>query len=290
MIRFRPAATLALAALPALTLAFQQGSGQQGDPLDDPLDGPIVTGTGIEPDDLPPEGGPGDGPFPPGIGNRDAGTLDVFGRRTKLRANTLAERIKGGWQLTDFTIQGSDPRGRTAQGFLFIGDSFLSLELHAIWDDSEGNEEFAEEDMHTTFTAEYSIDAAGRLFCSTVIGSYIDDDTGELRWERTGFEREFLVRELKDELRLSFEGTNRMVFKARLPRLVGEVDLFGRKQIGSLGATDIYGRKVKAGAGERDVYGRVKNEDEGPALVDPEGNPFGDPPPPPPGGDQGGGR
>jgi len=183
-------------------------------------------------------------------------------------------------------VRGSDPRGRVAQGFLNIGKDFLSMEIHAVWD-TGASPSIPESDVHTTFTAEYQLDNSGRLYCSTVIGSFIDDVTGTLTWERQGFEREFIVREIRNEIELSYteegRGESKLYFQAFVPRNKGSLDIFGRQQIGSFGGTDIYGRKTARNSGEKDIYGRPVPPSEGE-----EAKPDSDVPRPPKGPGAGG--
>ena len=114
------------------------------------------------------------------------------------------------------------------------------------------------------------------MFCSTVIGSYIDEETGELRWERTGFEREYRLLETLEMLEMTFSdpevGQGKMYFRPFLPRTLGSKDVFGRNEIGSYGSTDIFGRRTLAEQGERDIYGRPA-----PPTEDPEGESSGEP-------------
>ncbi|QDV10045.1 hypothetical protein Poly30_56070 [Planctomycetes bacterium Poly30] len=271
----RITSTLLVAALPALAMPVfssllapgpmstarvgQQGSqqgglqgGQQGNGRDDGLGDPagLDQGLGADEDEaLPPEG------FDPK--NREG--YDLFGRRTKVRGNTFEERLQGGWRLVRMDLAGSNPTGRLAQGFLNISPSFLSMEIHALWEEGS-DDSIPENDIHTTFTAEYKVDNGGKLYCSTVIGSFVDEETGELIWERTGYEREYRVREILNQLELTFseEGDrqSRLVFEPYLPREAGQRDIFGRKEMGSFGATDIFGRNSAAEKGERDIYGR----------------------------------
>ena len=213
----------------------------------------------------------GDGP-PNATGEKDASELDVFGRRTKVVANTFEERVQGGWRLTQLQLGALSARGRQAQGFLHVGPSFLSMELHALWGENAG-EDAPPNDVHTSFTADYQLDDSGKLFCSTIIGSFIDDDTSELRWERTGFERQFTVREIINGLELTFKdetgAQSRLVFAPFVARNKGRRDIFGRKEIGSYGAKDIYGRPEASRQGQRDIFGR-------PVGVDPvDGEPAG---------------
>jgi hypothetical protein len=204
-------------------------------------------------------------PPPEGLDSDPRISYDIYGRRTTVRGNTFAERLKGGWQLTRMTIPGSNPRGRIAQGFMHIGDSFMSLELHALWESGNASE-IPENDVHTTFTAEYQIDSSGKMFCSTIIGSFIDEETGELRWERTGYEREYRIEEKLEELEVTFTdpeaGQGQMYFRPFVPRTLGSKDIFGRNEIGSFGATDIFGRKIAAQKGDRDIYGRPAPQEE----------------------------
>lgn len=215
-------------------------------------------------------------PPPPGFNAGSRVGFDIFGRKTRIRGNTFAERIKGGWRLERLVIPGSNPRGRIAQGFMHIGESFMSLELHALYEDRGGGA-IPENDVHTAFTAEYHVDSSGKMFCSTIIGSFIDEETGELRWERTGFEREYRLIETLELLEVTFTdpdvGQGKMYFRPFVPRTLGSKDVFGRNEIGSYGATDIFGRSTVAEQGDRDIYGRPA-----PPVEDPEGESAGDDP------------
>ncbi len=252
----RITSTLLLAAVPALVALPSWGT----EPVSQAQRGGAQAGSTGAGAARGAEKGADEGPEAPGgFDRKDRTGVDVFGRRTKLRGNTFEERIQGGWRLTRMQLGALSSRGRKAQGFLHIGESFLSMELHALWDDTSGAAA-PPNDIHTTFTAEYHLENSGKLYCTSVIGSFIDDQTAELRWERTGYEREFTVREILNELELTFVDESglqsRLYFKAYLPRGKGRKDIFGRNEVGSYGSTDIYGRKQTAERGARDIYGR----------------------------------
>ena len=269
----RITSTLLLTALPALGLATNLAFG------------PATAGTtqqrGFQQDGTQEEGGQQEGdeqdldanPPPEGFDSDPRVTNDIFGRRTTVRGNTFADRLRGAWQLTSMSIPGSNAQGRVAQGFMHIGDSFMSLELHALWEGGNGNG-VPENDLHTTFTAEFQVDSGGKMFCSTIIGSYIDEETGELRWERAGYEREYRLQESRGQLELTFvdpeTGPGQMKFRPFAPRTLGSKDIFGRNEIGSFGATDIYGRPVAAQRGERDIFGRDTPAEEEDVPLTPE--------------------
>lgn len=246
--------TLLLAAAPAFTLGtfMQEGTPQEG------TDAP-PTEAGEDDDARPDRGGQG------------ASNLDIFGRPTRSRRNTLAERLLGGWQLTRMELAGTSSIGRIAQGFMNISDSYLSLEIHAAYnkDTSDGA---PPTDIHATFTAEYRLVDGGAIECSTVIGSFIDDQTGELRWERANFPRRYAISQEAGQLILTygaeFGELTRLYFTPKMPSIGGARDIFGRKKgAGSLsGELDIFGRPVEIGTGERDVFGREK------PVTDPEGS------------------
>lgn len=203
-------------------------------------------------------------------------TVDVFGRSTRVRGSRIEDKLMGGWRLKELRLAGSSDVGRIAQGFLHVGNGILSLEVHAAWDPKSRTNSNAEPDMHTTFTAEYELGPAGTLDCTTILGSFMDDQTGELRWERAGFRREYKVTVEGIKLTLTFghrDGqTGRMVFEPFFPSAKGGRDLFGRPlRAGAAGgAMDIFGRPTRAStSGERDMFGREKpvegEEAEGPA-------------------------
>ncbi len=200
-------------------------------------------------------------------------------RRSKPRAQTLAERLLGGWRLTEMRLEGVDSRGRIAQGFLHIGPAFLSMELHAAWDASQVLGAIPDSDVHAAFTAEYVIDGAGVLDCSTVIGSFVDEASGLLQWERPAFKRRYLIRENGRQLMLQFgekgKFSNQLVFEPYLPTARGTRDIFGRPTAGvESGETDIFGRRRPDAGGERDIYGREKpGEPAAPEATAGEGAP-----------------
>ena len=246
----RISSTLLVTALPILGLSLNLFFGAQSSRAAQGQEG--ARSGAVEGEDV--------NPPPDGIDSDPRTGFDIFGRRSKVRSNTFADRLKGGWQLTRMVIPGSNPSGRIAQGFMHIGDSYMSLELHALWESNSGGQQAPENDIHTSFTAEYQLDNSGKMFCSTIIGSYIDEQTGSLRWERPGFEREYRFRERREELQLKFTdpetGTGEMYFTAVVPRTKGQRDVFGRNEIGSFGETDIFGRKKAVQSSERDIYGR----------------------------------
>lgn len=197
--------------------------------------------------------------------------LDIFGRSTSSRPSSAAERLIGGWQLTELVLAGSNSAGRVAQGAMVMSESFMSLEVHAMWPVGEDSidEDLPETDIHVSFTAEYSLGTAGQLVTATIIGSYIDDETGLVRWERSGYLREYRVTLRTNELELSWgtegEGTNRMVFRRRRPARPLTRDIFGaargKENVNS--QRDLFGRRARPGSGERDVFGREKPAEEG---------------------------
>ena len=256
--------TLLVAAVPALTFSLLPRTSVAGAPQEGP-GGAQQDDEDGKPDELP--------------GNSDADNFDVFGRRAKPRANTLADRLIGGWRLTRLIIPGSSTAGRKAQGFMHIGPSFLSFELHAIWE-GESGQVITENDVHTTYTADYQIEGNGLLYTQTIIGSFIDEDTGALRWERAGFEREYRIREIKQNLELRFTdpggALGTLVFEPYLPAKRGETDIFGRPAIGSAGARDIFGRPISAHRGERDIFGKPIKPKDAPEEGETDGPPGGD--------------
>lgn len=245
---------LVLGSLTALSLAVQET--ERNDKK--PVDRPPTERRGLQvPEDALPES----------VGNRDVGALDVFGRRIRAPRNTLVDRIKGGWVLTQLDLENSRKGGRRATGFMIVGENYLSIEIHAFWN---GTPKQTEYDLHQSFTAEYVLDATGRLTCRTMIGANLDEQTGLLLWDRAGRPREFRVEETERELVLRWKGAkNRMVFRPRSPQMRGATDIFGRRKVIEGDAAtldrDIYGRPVPDQTGETDIFGRKK------PLEDPEG-------------------
>lgn len=231
-----------------------------------------------DPDDLPEtldEGPLEDRPAGADKPQLGGSNLDIFGRPRRSRSTRLEDRLLGCWQMTEMNLAGSSAAGRTAQGFLVISRDFLSLELHAAWANLPPGEEdtsgVPESDIHVSFSAEYTFGKTGILETSTLIGSYIDAETGVLEWERPGYRREYRVEQKTNELILTWgtdgEGANRIVFKPRLTTVLGERDIFGAvKGSAGLGTQlDIFGRPKKQGSGERDVFGKEKELPEGEA-------------------------
>ena len=261
---------LLLAPLSALALALQEGQEGQRDPAGTVRPPQESAEDGDRPNGI--RGGEigEEDELPPGVGNRNVGELDIFGRPKRAVRNSMVDRIKGGWRLTDMEIQNSSSQSRVASGFLHIGENFMSLEVHANW---EGNvPSRMEYDQHVCFTAEYTLDATGRMFTLSMIGSFLEEYTGLLQWERRGYAREYFVRENGTELILEFDrGKSRMVFEPVRPSLVSRRDIFGRKtpidpNDDSIG-TDIFGRKEQDTNGARDIFGRIvpdpkEDEDE----------------------------
>lgn len=223
----------------------------------------IQEGTPQERTDAPPNEAGEDDDARPDRGAQGASNLDIFGRPKRSRRNALGDRLIGGWQLTRMELAGSNSAGRIAQGFLNISDSYLSLEIHAAY----GKESYIKaprRDVHATFTAEYQLVDGGAIECSTIIGSFLEDDTGVLRWERPSFPRRYRVSQEAGQLILTygveFGEVTRLYFTPRLPKIGGARDIFGlRSPTGALGGDlDIFGRPAQIGSGERDVFGREK--------------------------------
>jgi hypothetical protein len=242
-----------LGSLTAVAVSLQSGGQETGQEQE----GPRGVRKPLQPDE---------DDLPSGTGNLDVGAVDVFGRRVRAPRNTLVDRIKGGWMMTEFEMENSSRSGRTAIGFLNVGEHYLSLEVHAYWD---GPPKASEYDIHQTFTAEYNLDATGRLTCRTMMGSYLDELTGKLLWERAGFPREYQVEETNRELVLRWGGPkNRMVFRPRPPMMRGQIDIFGRRKVLEPGEEDsldkdIFGRKKADEGGATDIFGRkVPPEEE----------------------------
>ncbi|MEM9803032.1 MAG: hypothetical protein AAGA20_22110, partial [Planctomycetota bacterium] len=201
------------------------------------------------------------------------GQLDVFGRRVDSPDDSIVDRIKGGWTLVAMDLEGSKKAGRVTSGFLHIGDAFVSMEIHAFWT-GEVNSEF---DIHSSFTAEYTVDATGRLYLRSVIGAYLDEITGLLEWERPGFPREYDISETDRELVLRWGGNrNKLVFRPRLPQMRRQVDIFGRQIPAGEGEvsfeSDIFGRTQPDSGGVRDIFGRLVPPDEAEAGFEDPGD------------------
>ncbi|MEZ6014520.1 MAG: hypothetical protein R3F49_05360 [Planctomycetota bacterium] len=176
--------------------------------------------------------------------------LDIYGRVIQRSAKDKAkDSLQGCWQLIDIQLVGFPDRGRAGSGLMLVHDGFLSFELHMSWPGT-GSLSDRGTDVHQSFIAEYELRPDRTLNVDTLIGSFIDDVTGELEWERSGFARQYAVEQTDDTLVLKFGQGNRMAFT--------------RKQSSRSGARDIFGREKRDSAEGRDIYGRpLKRADDG---------------------------
>ena len=186
------------------------------------------------------------------------GERDIFGRPVRQggRPRSATDRLEGCWQLIDIDLNGYPERGRRHSGYALIEGGFIALELHMTWE----NEELAVADYHQSFIAEYRLTPEGRLRVNTVIGAFIDDASGELLWERSGFVREYDFSVDNRSLTLRFGKGNRMTFAPRKSSNPGERDIFGREAAAPTQERDIFGRPLKRDekddkAGERNPRG-----------------------------------
>ncbi|MEE2940328.1 MAG: hypothetical protein VX460_08090, partial [Planctomycetota bacterium] len=141
--------TILALALPALALALPEpaaptqagGAGQEGPTRQGDAGGQSGGGD---------EGGEAAPPARPAQGAR----LDIFGRRTSSRPPSAADRLIGGWQLTELALAGSKEAGRVAQGAMVVTEGFMSLEVHAMWPVAEApiDGDIPEADIHLSFT------------------------------------------------------------------------------------------------------------------------------------------
>lgn len=209
----------------------QDPSGRQEprrDPGQDPAEDPA------------PEKRPGPGEAP------EDEARDIFGRPVKKKTKeTVAERILGCWLLVDIQLNGLPDVGRQGSGILLIHEGNLALELHMTWPRGGSGSDF-----HQSFIADYELAFDSVLRVNTLIGSFLDEDSGQLEWERSGFAREYELTVTDRNLVLAFGAGNRMSFVRRVPATAKKRDVFGREVHEETTSRDIYGRPRKRAEGE----------------------------------------
>jgi hypothetical protein len=173
---------------------------------------------------------------------------DIFGR-LRTRKVPKDEALQGMWQLLAMEIEGYPTSGLVPDGYLLIGDGFLSFQMHATYDQDELNGlTFA--DGYQTFMAEYKLDAGEELICQTLIGSWLDEEQDSLEFEDGGSIREYQL-ERKGKLLTLHWGK-------------GDWMTFGRRLTGARRLKSIYGRDRGEPTDEGpDVFGRRKVKVEG---------------------------
>lgn len=163
---------------------------------------------------------------------------DIYGReRGKAGKRGIREDVQGAWRLLDIQLNGFPELGGAHAGMLLVSDGFIALELHMTWPTNAGGA-----DVHQTYIGEYEFRLGDQMEVNTIIGSFLDERTGELQWERAGFGREYTVSVTDKLLVLSFGRGNTMSFGRMRPTRTQE--------------RDVYGRSLRDAGSERDIFGR----------------------------------
>lgn len=167
---------------------------------------------------------------------------DLFGRVRK-RAPGAPNPLVGAWQLLDMEAEGFPEEGKLSSGFLLVGEDFLALEMHVMWDLDLVGEALV--DAYQTFICEYAVVGGSLLQCRTLIGSYIEAVDGSLQYEPSGTDREFLMELDGEFLTLKWDQTDSMTFARRRPSPVLTEDIFGKREaLRNRGrGEDIFGRR-----------------------------------------------
>jgi len=191
-----------------------------------------------------PQDRPKDGETPPAERDLERDDVDIFGRsKDRLARGDFGKSLLGCWQMIDARLNGVPAQGRSGSGILLVHEGFLAFELHMNWPSTA-----ARLDVHQTFIAEYTLTPDRVLEVSTLIGSFLDDRTAELEWERSGFARRYEVAVSGSELILTYDKTNQLIFTRLRPSKSKRRDIFGREveAASSEGEdTDIFGRPAR---------------------------------------------
>lgn len=246
-------ALLSLAlALPLPLLSLFAGTSPEVAPAQDPF-----PRAGQDPKPAPDDPKPPPGETPEGAPND--GPRDIFGRPLKSAAKSdKFDRLQGCWQLIDIQLEGFPESGRQGSGLMLVHEGFLAFELHLTWPAGNGGT-----DVHQTFISEYELEHGRVLKLNTLIGSFVDDRTGELEWERSGFAREYDLTFLDKQLIFEFGAGNRMVFAPKHSAMRLTRDIYGRVMRESVGTRDIYGRPLARSEDDPKVDDDKKNRDTG---------------------------
>jgi hypothetical protein len=171
---------------------------------------------------------------------------DIYGRkRDRGATGGVREEVQGAWRLLDIELTGYPELGGSHAGMLLVSDGFLALELHMTWPTNAGGA-----DVHQTFLGEYEFRLDDQLQVNTIIGSFLDETSGELKWERAGFGREYTVSVTEKVLVLAFGRGNSMTFGRMRPTRTQERDVYGRPMRDAGTDRDIYGRRRPRTTGE----------------------------------------
>jgi hypothetical protein len=170
-----------------------------------------------------------DGQEPEG-GEQTPRGRDVYGRPLKATGKTdaLVKQLVGCWRLVDIDDAEFPPEGRTQVGYLLIGEEFLALEIHVVWDTEQG---VMVDDDFQSGVHEYQIDPAGVLTTTALIGGFLEEQDGDLdlEWEDPGTMRRFQTRLAGNFLTLQRADGSRLSFSRQPARHAKKKDLFGRE-------------------------------------------------------------
>ena len=167
---------------------------------------------------------------------------DIFGRVLP-QASGEDPALEGAWQLLDMEVEDYPELGRQALGFMLIQDGHLSLQLEAYWEEDDFGD--APEDGYQAFVAEF-IRTGNTLACSTLMGSYIDEEEGEIAFEDPGGKRNFEISVNGAFLELAWGQGQVLTFARRISPNQKRLSIFGKELPGTPdGDHDIFGRDAK---------------------------------------------
>lgn len=179
---------------------------------------------------------------------------DIFGRILP-QAKGEDSALEGAWQLLDMEVEDYPKLGRQALGFMLIQDGHLSLQLEAYWEEDDFGD--APEDGYQAFVAEF-IRTGNTLACSTLMGSYIDEEEGEIAFEDPGGKRNFEISVNGAFLELAWGEGQVLTFARRISPNQRRLSIYGKEIPGTPdGDPDIFGRDAK----QREKEG--EDEDDG---------------------------
>jgi hypothetical protein len=155
---------------------------------------------------------------------------DVYGRPLKAtgKSDELVKQLMGCWMLVDIDDAEFPPEGRTQVGYLLVGQDFLALEMHIVWDTDQG---VMVDDDFQSGIHEYRIDPNGVLTTSSLIGGFLEDEGGELnlQWEDPATLRRFQTKLAGNFLTLTRSDGSRLSFSRQPLRHSKTRDVFGHE-------------------------------------------------------------
>lgn len=145
---------------------------------------------------------------------------------TKAATEAIVEEMQGTWRLVSMESLALQKQRRQEVGFMVVGGSYFSFELHFGWASVDGN---ATQRSFISGTHRFEIDERGMLIANSVIGSAIDNE-GRILFEQPGRRREYKVDCAGNHLKLKREDGTTFEFER-----------MGDSRV----KRDIYGRPVK---------------------------------------------